>query len=114
MIETQEAYEGIDDLVAVPGLDSIVIGPADLSWALGARGDMEDPRVIKAFEQIIASAKKSGCAIGCGMGPDANYAYRVAQRGVQWLQVGMDCSILGQAYDQIHASFNQLWNEGRK
>jgi 2-keto-3-deoxy-L-rhamnonate aldolase RhmA len=109
MIETIEAYEKIDELVVVPGLDSIVIGPADLSWALGAQGEMEDPRVVKAMEKIIASAKKSGCAVGCGMGPDANFAYRMAKRGAQWLQVGTDCAILGQAYDQLHAAFNQLW-----
>ena len=109
MIETKEAYEAIDEIVAVPGLDSIVIGPADLSWALGANGNMDDPRLVKAMDTIIKAGRTAGIFVGCGMGPDANFAFRMAQRGAQWLQVGVDCAILIQGFDQIQATFKTLW-----
>jgi 4-hydroxy-2-oxoheptanedioate aldolase len=108
MIETAEAYAAIADIVAVPGLDSVVIGPADLSWALGAKGDMDDPRLVNAFEAIIRQAKKAGCLVGCGMGPDPVFANLMAQRGAQWLQVGTDCAILIQGFDQVRAAFTRL------
>jgi 2-keto-3-deoxy-L-rhamnonate aldolase RhmA len=110
MIETVEAYEAIDEILAVPGLDSIVIGPADLSWALGARGDQEDPRMVEAMNVIIAKTLAAGRFVGCGMGPDPKFAFRMAQRGVQWLQVGVDCAVLIQGFDQIRTSFNSLWD----
>jgi 4-hydroxy-2-oxoheptanedioate aldolase len=110
MIETAEAYKAIGEIVSIPGLDSVVIGSADLSWSLGARGDMEDPRVVKAFDTIIKTARAAGRFVGCGMGPDPNFAFRMAQRGAQWLQVGVDCAILIQGFDQIRATFNHLWD----
>jgi 4-hydroxy-2-oxoheptanedioate aldolase len=108
MIETAEAYAAIDEIVAVPGLDSIVIGPADLSWSLGAKGDTNDPRVITAFEKIIKHAKKAGCLVGCGMGPDAVFAHQMVERGAQWIQLGADCAILIQGFDQVRAAYDRL------
>jgi len=110
MIETKEAYEAIDQIVAVPGLDSVVIGPADLSWALGANGNMDDPRLVKAMDTIIHAGRAAGKFVGCGMGPDPYFAFRMAQRGAQWLQLGVDCAILIQGFDQMRATFNQLWD----
>ena len=108
MIETAEAYAAIAEIVAVPGLDSIVIGPADLSWALGAQGDMDDPCLVHAFEVIIRQARKAGCLVGCGMGPDPVFASLMAHRGAQWLQVGVDCAILIQGFDQIRSAYANL------
>jgi 2-keto-3-deoxy-L-rhamnonate aldolase RhmA len=108
MVETTEAYEAISEIVAVPGLDSVVIGPADLSWALGANGNMDDPRLVKAMDTIIKTARDAGVFVGCGMGPDPIFAFRMAARGAQWLQVGVDCAILIQGFDQIRATFNHL------
>jgi 2-keto-3-deoxy-L-rhamnonate aldolase RhmA len=108
MIETLEAYEAIDEIVNVSGLDSIVIGPADLSWALGAEGNVDDPRVVKAMDVIIARARAAGIFVGCGMGADPVFAARMAQRGAQWLQVGVDCMVLIQGYQTIRAAYHQL------
>ena len=35
MIETREAVESVDDILAVPGIDAVYIGPADLSITYG-------------------------------------------------------------------------------
>jgi len=114
MIETAEAYEAIDQIVAVPGLDSVVLGPADLSWSLGARGDVENPKVVTAIETIVKKARAAGCFVGAGMGPDVDFAYRMAKRGVQWLQVGLDCAILVKQADQIRSSFHSRWDKNYK
>ncbi|MCC6613401.1 MAG: hypothetical protein IT320_07980 [Anaerolineae bacterium] len=93
-IENRESYEAIDEIVAVPGLDSIVIGPADLSASLGHTGDPDHPEVASAIDQVIAKARAKGLFVGAGMGPDARYAVGMARRGVQWLQVGGDFSYM--------------------
>lgn len=100
-IETKEAYDALDEIVAVPGLDSIVIGPWDLSSALGVLGDIENPIVVSAIETIVRKSKDAGLFVGAGMGPDAEYACKMASRGIQWLQVGGDFGYLITCADQI-------------
>ena len=105
MIETAEALAALDDILAVPGLDSIVIGPSDLSFSLGVLGDVEHPKVVAAIELIVAKTRAAGRFVGAGMGPDANYACTMARRGVQWLQVGSDCGYMYSYLDLIRSSF---------
>ena len=113
MIETVEALAALDDILAVPGLDSVVIGPSDLSFSMGVRGDVEHPRVVAAIEDIVARARAAGKFVGAGMGPDADYAHTMARRGVQWLQVGSDCTYLYRQMDAIAAAFRCQWEAGR-
>ncbi|WP_343393129.1 aldolase/citrate lyase family protein [Candidatus Amarobacter glycogenicus] len=35
MIETKQAVERLDEILAVPGIDAVYVGPADLSITLG-------------------------------------------------------------------------------
>lgn len=103
-IETAEALAALAEIVRVPGLDSLVIGPWDLSGALGMLGEVEHPTVVAAIEQISTQGRAAGLAIGAGMGVDAAYAARMAQRGVQWLQVGSDFGYMIQALDGVAAA----------
>ncbi len=109
MIETAEALDALDEILAVKGLDSVVIGPKDLSWAIGAQGDMEHPKVLAAIETIVAKARQAGVFVGAGMGPDPAYAYLLARRGVQWLQMGVDCAYLAKSFEQATAEFKNLY-----
>ncbi len=59
-IETRESAERIDELCAVPGLDAIFIGPADLSASLGVPGQTSHPLVQEAAARAIRTAKKYG------------------------------------------------------
>lgn len=104
MIETAEALVAIDEIVRVPGLDSVVIGPWDLSGSLGMFGDVEHLRVVEAIGWVIAAARKAGIFVGSGMGVSADYALTMAARGCQWLQVGGDHEYLVWAADQLMAA----------
>ncbi|MDP6772156.1 MAG: aldolase/citrate lyase family protein [Anaerolineales bacterium] len=90
MIETSDAVDNIDDIVAIPGLDSIVIGPMDLSGSLGVLGDTENPKVVASMEKVISAARSSGVYVGAGLGLDPEFALTLARRGVQWLQMAGD------------------------
>lgn len=102
-IETLEALEAIEEIVHVHGLDSIVIGPWDLSAALGVLGEVEHPKVTAAIERIVSKAKAAGMYVGAGMSGDPGYAYGMARRGIQWLQVGSDFSYLIRSIESISA-----------
>ena len=101
MIETAEAVESIDDILAVPGLDSIVLGPGDLSTSLGVMRQVNHPTVVAAMEKVIAKAKAADVFVGSGLGADPEFAYAQAARGVQWLQMGGDCHYLISCMDQM-------------
>src|SRR5579885_920405 len=49
-IETRRAVEMREELLAVPGIDAVMIGPADLSISLGVPGDFQHSRIVEAME----------------------------------------------------------------
>lgn len=102
-IETAEALAALDEILTIPGLDSLVLGPSDLSGALGRLGDVEHPTVVEAIQSVITKTRASGRFVGAGMGSDAAYAIKMTQRGVQWLQVGCDYGYLIEGMDRITA-----------
>jgi 2-dehydro-3-deoxyglucarate aldolase/4-hydroxy-2-oxoheptanedioate aldolase len=112
-IETAEALEAVDAIVRVPGIDSLVIGPADLAGALaGAPGHVEHPQVMDAIATVCARARAVGLSVGIGMGPDAEYATRVAKLGVQWIQCGGDCGFMIRAADTLYQGIRRRLEEG--
>jgi 4-hydroxy-2-oxoheptanedioate aldolase len=69
-IESTEAVKNLDEIMQVPGVDAILVGPSDLAISLGMTPTLgpvpgEHSRIIAA---IAESAAKHGmpCAIYCG------------------------------------------------
>ena len=65
-IETREAIRNLDDILQVPGISAIYIGPADLCMALGLepRGGQSDPEFLEAKQTILDTAKRHGIPAG--------------------------------------------------
>ncbi|MDO8685975.1 MAG: aldolase/citrate lyase family protein [Clostridiales bacterium] len=101
MIENTDALESLDDIVRVPGLDSVVIGAMDLSASLGLLGDLNHPRVTGAIDKIISTARNAGLTVGAGVAPNAGAAMAMINKGVQWLQVGNDHHYIIRSAEQV-------------
>ena len=75
-IETREALADLDAILAVPGIDTVLIGPNDLAAALGHIGELDHPEVETAIRHIGergAGGRRPGRRLG-GLdraGPDA-------------------------------------------
>ncbi|MCU1275264.1 MAG: hypothetical protein JWO48_2695 [Bryobacterales bacterium] len=63
-IETRRALEAREELLAVPGIDAVMIGPADLSISLGVPGEFQHPKMVEAMEAVRDSCVKRGIAPG--------------------------------------------------
>jgi 2-dehydro-3-deoxyglucarate aldolase/4-hydroxy-2-oxoheptanedioate aldolase len=63
-IETKKALEAREELLSVPGLDAVMIGPADLSISLGVPGDFQHPKMVEAMEAIRDSCVRHKVAPG--------------------------------------------------
>ena len=68
-VETLEAVSRIEELCAVPGIDGIFIGPADLSASLGVPGETGHAEVFEAARRTIQVAKAHGKQIAAGVSP---------------------------------------------
>lgn len=106
-IETGGALNEIDRIVQIEGLDSIVVGPHDLSGSLGMLGQVEHPTVVEAIERVVTTARQAGLYVGMGMGASAEFAIKNAAIGVQWLQVGND-------FEYMNVFAEELYSEIRK
>ena len=64
MIETREAMAIVDEILAVEGIDAVLVGPSDLSIALsgGAHVDANHPDVDKALSHVVSRAHAAGKA----------------------------------------------------
>ena len=104
MIETAEAVEAIDEIVAVDGLDGVVLGLMDLSGSYGLLGQGDHPKVVAAMDKVIASARAAGLPVGCGQGTDVKRICSLARHGIQWFQAGADCLYLVTFMEQLSAA----------
>lgn len=107
MIETVQALQSIDKIVAVKGLDSVVLGPWDLSGALGLLGQVEHPTVVAAMEEIIAKAAAAGLSVGSGAPADPEFISTQAKRGVRWIQAGSDITFMVSYVDRVYDEIRQ-------
>ena len=62
-VETKEAVEAIDDILAIPGVDAALMGPADLSMSLGVM-DPSHPKVAEGIQRTLDGATRRGLACG--------------------------------------------------
>ncbi|MCB1103377.1 MAG: hypothetical protein KDK74_01490 [Cephaloticoccus sp.] len=63
-IESVPAIEVLDEILAVEGLDAILIGPHDLSCSLGLPEQYEDPRFEAAMVDLFQRARSAGVGAG--------------------------------------------------
>lgn len=85
-IESQPALDALDDILAVPGLDGVLIGPHDLSVSLGVPEQYRHPLFVEAIETIIRKARAAGVAAGI------HYFFGVDQE-IEWGKLGMNLFI---------------------
>jgi len=100
-IEQREALENIDQILAVPGLTSIVIGPNDLAASLGYTGQPGHPENVKAIETVLAKSRVAGIPMGMAIGDDPETLVRWADKGVAWLSIAADFALLVRSATQL-------------
>ncbi len=102
-IETVGAYQALDEILAIPTLDSLIVGPNDLSGSMGFPGQPRHPDVVKAIRTIAEKSRKAGKYVGIGMGADVDHALEAASLGVQWVQCGSDFGYMTAFADRLYA-----------
>jgi len=92
-VETTEALTDLDAIVSVPGVDAALVGPNDLSIAMGIPGQMDAPAFAAALDQVIASCRKAGVVPAVHFN-DLERALFWAARGMRMVSIGSEAGHL--------------------
>jgi 4-hydroxy-2-oxoheptanedioate aldolase len=96
--ESAEAIEKADEIVAVEGVDMVLIGVNDLLADLGLAGQFEHPKVREAYARAIAACRKYGKHVGVGgLSTRPKLAAEFIAMGARLLSTGTDIQFLSAA-----------------
>ena len=115
MIETAQAVKNIDEILSVPGIDAVYVGPADLSITLGCtpKLDQTEEPVVEAQKRIYEACKRHNVVAGihCGGAP---YALKMIASGYQFVTLASDGRFLAaRAADEVAAVRKTGVNAGK-
>ncbi|MGQ7815802.1 4-hydroxy-2-oxoheptanedioate aldolase [Metapseudomonas furukawaii] len=103
-IENLDGLANLDVIAAVEGVDGVFIGPADLSAAMGHRGNPGHPDVQAAIADAIVRIRTAGKAAGI-LSADQKLARRYLELGAKFVAVGVDTTILMRALQTLSSTF---------
>lgn len=105
-IETQEAFAAREEIAALPYVDSLFIGPNDLSISLHQPGRLDHPTVVDAIRRTRDTCVKHGKIPGIQMNtPDS--ACRWAAEGFRLISAQSDIGLLQSAGQQVVQALRQ-------
>ena len=102
MIESSQALDALEEIVATPGLDGVYVGPNDLALSLGETPGQALPpaRVNDALARVAAAARAAGKWAGV-FASDADGARRMVELGYHLVTPGNDVGVMRNAASQI-------------
>ncbi|MEA1993608.1 MAG: aldolase/citrate lyase family protein [Euryarchaeota archaeon] len=92
-IETREAINNVEEILAVDGIDGFFLGPVDLSTSLGHMGDVQHPEVQHAIEEVFNTGTEMNAISGIWKGAGMTIKERI-EEGWQMVSLGMDIEFL--------------------
>ena len=93
MTETRQALERIDDILAVPGIDAVYVGPADMSITLGLPPRMDNRSSFEEARIAVAEAcRRHG--VTAGIHGNASLAARHVEAGYRMITIYHDVAAL--------------------
>jgi 4-hydroxy-2-oxoheptanedioate aldolase len=92
-IETASAIASVAEIAAIPDVDLLFVGPADISQVMGVPGDFENPKCLDAIEGIARACESAGKPWGIvPRGPE--YAERMLGWGCRMFVLGFDIHVV--------------------
>ncbi len=102
MVETEAAIAGVSEIMQVPGVDVVFIGPGDLMLDVRANGH-DAAHHEQLVRQVAAASEQTGTVAGYACGSRDEAELRIAQ-GFRFLSYGSDNQV-------VQAGFRQLRDE---
>ena len=95
MIEHYRAISELDSILAVDGLDAVLIGPYDLSASMGLMAEFDHPDFLAIMERIRKVAAEKGIPVGVHVvDPSPKQLNQRLDDGYQFLAYSIDAVML--------------------
>jgi len=104
IVESPEAVSRIDDILAVPGLSALLLGPVDLAAALGVPGQTNHKEVSEALARVVKSARAHDLPVAMVI-----YDWRELENLDSWILDGVKLFLLS-----ITGSISRMLQEARR
>ena len=103
LVESPEGVRNFSEILRVPGLTAVFLGPVDLSVAMGLKGDLSAPEVRRALLDMVEQANRAGVPVGA-LGLDPAFVRELFARGLNFLAYGIDTILMYQKCCEIRQS----------
>jgi 2-keto-3-deoxy-L-rhamnonate aldolase RhmA len=107
MLETKQAFEHLDRIAAVPGIDALTLGPSDLAQDLGVLGAPSQREVIDQHRRrLVDVARRHGKAVAMLTDSVAGIREMIAL-GATLINYASDAQVLRAGYASVIADVRQ-------
>ena len=109
LLETAKAFENLDEILSVPGLDVAWMGHYDLTVSMGIPAQFENPRFLAAMDTLVDACKRHNVAPGFLPATPADTIHWI-KKGFRMISLGSDIGV----YMNGIRSFHRTVVEGLK
>ncbi len=103
-IETEAAVENAAEIAAVDGVDTLFVGPLDLSVSLGVPGQSAHPKFRTAVEHVVAACHKARKAAGIVVSRPEEIGKAIGD-GFTMIILGSDGAMVADTMRQVSTAF---------
>lgn len=110
-IEHADAVSEVEQIAALPEVDVLFIGPADLGQSMGLAGDWNHPRIWEAIERVAKAARQAKIHWAI-LPPNPAYAKRCVDLGCRMLSIGLDTWAVQRGLRSFRQDFGAWFGNG--
>lgn len=92
LLETAKAFENLEEIISVPGVDVAWMGHYDLTVSMGIPAQFDHPRFLAAMDSLVATCRRYGVAPGF-LPPTPESAVHWIAKGFRAISLGSDIGI---------------------
>ncbi len=108
-IEHKDAVENIDEIMAVPGMDGIIIGSYDMSGSYGVAGELDHPLLKQAQEKVLTAARNANKPAGIHVvTPSVEAVTNRIKEGFRFIAVSTDAILLDNKCREVNTGLKGI------
>lgn len=107
-IETAQAVEEAEAIIAVDGVDMLFVGPFDLSQALGVTGEFFHPKCLEAIDKVASACRHAGKKWGA-LTTTPDHCQMLLDEGCSMISPASDVRLVGAGVKAIKDTFTGLF-----
>jgi 2-dehydro-3-deoxyglucarate aldolase/4-hydroxy-2-oxoheptanedioate aldolase len=92
LVETEKAFDNLEEIVSVPGIDIAWMGHYDLTVSMGIPAQFDHPRFLEAMDALVVACQRYGVAPGF-LPPNLTNAIHWISKGFRAISLGSDIGV---------------------